>query len=236
MNMLAMIQHFCRRQSIPVPATVYGSTDDQILQLMALLEEEGTDLSGRGDWQGLTIEATHTTVAAESQGAMTTIAGNGFRYVKGNTIWDRNLRLPVYVLGGNDWQAGKAANITGPRYQARIRGGNLIAMPVPTAGHTWAFEYVSYNWILAADGTTYKKYFTADTDTFLLPEEILLMGLRWRWKKEKGFDYSEDFRTYEEMIRTTLGHDGLKKNLSMSDVPSGPTPGIYVPDGTWITP
>lgn len=234
MTMLTAIQYVCRRTNIPVPSTVYGSTDPQILQLMALLEEEGNDLAKRGDWQAITFEATHTTTAAENQGAITTIASNGFRKIKNNTIWDRTLRLPVFVLSGTEWQARKAVSVTGPRYQARIRGGNLIVNPTPTAGHIWAFEYVSKNWILDNDGTTYKQYFTEDTDTMLLPEDILIMGLRWRWKKEKGFDYAEDFRTYEVVVKEALGGDGMSKNLNMSNYCDGYSPGVIVPSGDWF--
>lgn len=238
MTMLTTIQYFCRRTNITVPSTVYGTTDPQIRQVMALLEEEGNDLAGRGSWQGLTFEASHTTIAAEDQGAIATIASNGFRYIKNQTIWDRTDRLPVLgPMDGQDWQAMKAVASTGPRYRFRIRGGKLIVNPTPAASHSWKFEYVTKNWILGADGTTYKQYFTLDTDTFLIPEELVLMGLRWRWKKEKGFDYAEDMRTYEMQVKDALGRDGGKPILHMdSDTRNGPQPGIFVPDGSWSVP
>lgn len=234
MSLLTVIQYFCRRSNLDVPATAYGSTDDQVRQLVGLLEEEGIDLASRGDWQELTYEATHTSLAAEDQGAIATIASNGFDHFKVDSFWDRTLRLPVFVLDGQEWQAVKAVSLSGPRYQARIRGGRLIANPTPTAGHTWAFEYISKNWILGADGTTYKQFFTLDTDTLLLPESLLLMGLRWRWKKEKGLEYAEDFATYEGQVRKALGHNGLKKALKMDGGSRGPSPGIVVPQGDWM--
>lgn len=236
MTMLTTIQNFCRRTNLTVPSTVYGTTDPQIRQILAILEEEGIDLSARGDWQQLTQEATHTTLAAEDQGAISTIASNGFSYIKNGTIWDRNLRLPVYVIDGPNWQAAKAMNLTGPRYQARIRGGKLICNPTPTAGNTWAFEYISQNWILGADGTTYKQYFTLDTDTILLPESIVLMGLRWRFKKEKGLEYAEDFETYESQVKDALSRNGMKRTLNMGNDAPMVSPGVVVPLGTWITP
>ncbi len=238
MSMLSTIQSHCRRTNLTVPATVYGSTDPQVLQMMALLEEEGNDLAKRGDWQGITFEAHLTTTAAEDQGAMTTIASNGFSYIKDETFWDRTDRLPVYgPLNDKEWQAQKAVVNTGPRYYYRIRGGELLVTPTPTASLDFRFEYVSKNWILAVDGVTYKNYFTADTDTLLLPEEIMLMGLRWRWKKEKGFDYAEDFRTYESQVGSALGRDGGKKTLSMSDDDCRTIgPGIFIPGGSWHVP
>ncbi len=235
MSLLTIIQAVAKRTAIPSPATVLGNTDTQIVQLQALLEEEGADLARRGAWQGITFEATHTTVATESQGAITSIATNGFNYIKNQTIWDRTDRLPVLgPIDSQDWQALKAVQMTGPRYQFRIRGGLLLVNPVPTAGHSWAFEYVSQNWILAADGVTYKQLFTLDTDTVLLPESLLILGLRWRWMREKGLDYSELFRTYEMQVKDALGRDGGKPILHCDEhAYQGPKPGIWVPPGNW---
>lgn len=208
-------------------------TDARILQLLRLLEEEGTDLSKRGSWEGLTNEATHTTLASEDQGAITSIATNGYRHIVNNTIWDRTDRLPIALLGSTDWQTLKAITNQGPRYRYRFRGGRMLVSPVPAAGHTWAFEYLSKNWILGADGVTYKQYFTLDTDTILLPEDLVLMGLRWRWKKEKGLEYAEDQRTYEMQVKDELGWDGSKSTLSMDDQRPETKPGIWVSDRSW---
>ncbi len=232
MTMLALIQRFCKRTGLTVPNTVYGSTDEQVAQILSLLEEEIEDLSGRGDWQRLTFEATHTSVATESQGAITAIATNNFRNFKNDTLWDRTESLPLEVIDGSDWQAEKGFSNTSPHYQVRVRGGELLATPTPVAGNTWAFEYVSWNCILDNDGTTYKQYFTEDTDTLLLPEPILLKGLRWRWKKEKGFEYEEDFNSYELMVAGELARQGVNKSLNLGDSRNNDR-GVVVSQGTW---
>lgn len=233
MSLLTVVQHFCERNNLNSPSTVTGATDGITIQIKALLEEEGADLAARGAWEGITLEATHTTVATESQGAIATIASNGFRDFLPDTAWDRTLKLPLGILNGVEWATQKGFATTSPRYTIRIRGGNLLANPTPTAGDTWAFEYVSKNWILGADGTTYKEYFTLDTDTMLLPESLLMLGLRWRWLKEKGFDYAEAFRTYENRVTQALGSNGLKKRLNMGGGRTDAKPGISVQQGNW---
>lgn len=232
MDMLSIIQEFCKRTNINVPTAVISSSDEQVLQVLGLLEEEGQDLAQRGDWQVLIREALHTTLNTEIQGSIDTIAP-GFDRFKPNTFWDRDLRLPVYILSNVDWQQEQATNITGPRYQARIRGNQLIADPVPVAGHTWAFEYITKNWITDSAGSNPSDEFVADTDLVLLPEKIVKTGLRWRWKKEKGFDYDEDFQTYEKMIAKSLGSSGLKKRLNMGQEIEEPKPQIYISDGSF---
>lgn len=236
MSLLTVVQRFCERNDINSPTTVSGSTDGQIVQIKALLEEEGNDLSKRGNWNELTFEATHVSIANEVQGTISTIASNGFRNIKPDTLWDRTLKLPLIISDDVMWAAQKGFATTSPRYAIRIRGNKLLATPVPTAGNTWAFEYVSKNWILGADGTTYKQFFTLDTDTIMLPEELVTLGLRWRWKKEKGFDYAEEFRTYENQVSQALASNGLKKHLNMSGSSMSKSFGVSIPQGNWILP
>jgi hypothetical protein len=236
-NLSTIVEDFCRRQGLPVPATVVGSTNPQILQIKALLEEEGDDLAMRHSWEGLVNEASFTTVAAETQGPMYSLADNGFWYIKNGTIWDRSTRLPVCgPVDSQDWQALKAVTVTGPRYQWRIRQGRLLVNPTPPAGESWYFEYVSKWWIIASTGTSVKRRFTMDSDFVVFPDDIILMGLRWRWKKEKGFDYAEDFRSYEAAVKDAMGRDGGKPIIHMDGYTGGPAPGIYVPDGSWQVP
>ena len=237
-TLLSVVQDLCKRQNLPSPSTVYGSTDQQILQMMALLEEEGNDLAARHNWQGITREASHTAIAAEDQGAIATIADDGFRFILNETIWDRTTKLPVCgPVSPQEWQNLKAVTSTGPRYRFRIRGGKLLVNPTATAGESWYFEYVSKNWISDAAGANFYARFNADTNIVLLPDDLVLQGLRWRWKKEKGFDYAEDFRTYEMQVKRAMGNDGGKARIAMDgDATSGPRPGIFVSPGSWNLP
>ena len=110
LSLLDIVQRFCDRTGIDTPTTVMQTGDAQIKQIRALLEEEGKDLAGRGDWESMIYEATWPTLAQENQGAMIDIAPNNFRWIKNNTIWNRTTKLPI--IGPTDsrsWQAQKAA-------------------------------------------------------------------------------------------------------------------------------
>lgn len=234
MSLLTLVQEFCGARAIPVPSVVVASTDPQVLQIRRGIEDLGDDLAKRGPWQELVVEKTFTTIAAEDQGATTTVFGSDFSYILSYEIWDRTQRR---VVAGpaepNEWQYRKAVNLSGPIHVYRIRRGKFLVNPAPTAGHTWALEYVSKNWILAADGTTYKSRFTADTDTLVLPEDLFRMGLAWWWKKEKGLAYAQEFAVYEENIANHMTRAGGLRVLDMGAREEPMRPGIFIPEGSW---
>lgn len=233
MSLLTMMQQVGRRIGITIPASVSSSTDLQIVQLMALANEEGQDLSARYPWGNLINESTFLSVATESQGAITTLAGSSFRYILNDIMYDRSLLRPVFgPLSPQEWQNLKSRNLTGPWSQFRIRGGNVLFIPTPAAGDTIAFEWVSKNWVtLAATGTS--PTWQADADTALIDEEIMAQGVMWRWKSAKGIEYAEDYNKYERLVADQMARDGGKPRLNLNGG-SGDLPfGVLVPIGSW---
>ena len=99
MALLGMVQTVCRRLGISVPVTVVGNTDNQIIQLLAIADEEGEDLGSQlaDGWQAQRREATFTMVAGADQGAMngTVVAAGDFRYIINDTLWNRTTSLPI---------------------------------------------------------------------------------------------------------------------------------------------
>jgi hypothetical protein len=71
----------------------------------------------------------------------------------------------------------------------------------------------------------------ADTDTGLMSENLMELGVVWRFKKKNGLDYSEDFRLYEQKLANLTSRVGGKKVLSMNG--AGTRSGIYIPEGSW---
>jgi hypothetical protein len=220
MSLLSVVQTFCKRSGLPVPSTVVTARDAQTIQVLALLHEVTEDLCDRWSWQALLREVTFTTVEGEDQGLITDIAPDFLRVLH-DTIFDRTTGSPLFgPLAAADWQARKAGAVTSPWGKYRIRGGHLLLSPKGVAGHTCGFEYMTARCIVGADGTP-RSLFAADDDTFILPESLLLAGLRWKWKSEKGLDYAEDFRRFEDLATNAAGRDGAKPQLSFSDAYDG---------------
>lgn len=218
MNLLTLVQDVADLLGIPRPASVYGSLDAGVRQLLQLANREGRELSARYPWQVLTNEATFTTVATESQGTLASIIGatQTLRSVVGDTLWNRTTGEPVCgPRDGRTWQAYKSQTFTSPLAEYRIRAGSLLMLPAPTAGQTVAFEYVSNCWLTDSTGATYRTGFAADTDVVLLDPEIMRVGLEWRWLQRKGFEYAESFASYERMVADAMARDGTKPTIIM---------------------
>jgi len=233
MSLLTMVQKAARRIGILSPSSVVGSSDLQITQLLAIAMEEGEELRDRYSWTYRQKEATFTTVATASQGAIVTLAGADFGYVINDTIWDRTTDEPIAgPLSPQQWQALQAFPVTGPYYQYRIRGGFLLFDPVPSAGVSCAFEYMSKAYCETSTGTDLTEW-AADTDVGLLDEDTMTAGIIWRWKQIKGLDYAEDFAKYERRVADLMARDGSKATLDMGAKSGARFPGIIVPQGSW---
>ncbi|WP_030538366.1 hypothetical protein [Sphingobium sp. DC-2] len=71
-----------------------------------------------------------------------------------------------------------------------IYGNQLRFSPAPQASGA-TFPYIS-NQIATAADTSPKSAFTSDTDSFVLPERLLTLGIVWRWRENKGLDATGD--------------------------------------------
>lgn len=237
MTMLTIIQDHCGRTGLPVPAGAQSSSDPQVAQMVGLLREFCDDMVTRKAWQTNQREATFTSLAAEDQGSIQLLAPYGFEGIFQETLYDRTQKLPI--LGGMDaaeWQGRKTLSFSGPLYQFRLRGDRLLFVPALPAGHTIAFEYYSSYFAVAADGITYQQYLINDTDRCTLGDRLPTAYLRWAWKKEKGFEYAEDFAAYERLVATKSARDASPQSVNLGRAEEGMRPGIVVPYGNWRLP
>lgn len=237
-NCITIIREAAKLCGIQPPNAAVSSTDLQVQQLVSLANEDGRELMQRHDWGALTKEKTFVTVATASQGDLVgdiLSSADNYDRVINETIWNRTTRLPVFgPHAPKEWQYRQAMTFTGPYPEYRIRGGELLFNPVPTAGQTCAFEYVTKNWVVNSAGDVFREGFAADEDLPLLDYGILLAGIRWRWKQAKGLEYGENFNTYERLVTSAMARNGTKRTLSLSGSTNpGIAPVVVVPSGSW---
>lgn len=232
MSLLTMVKSACRRIGVPPPNVVATATDATVMQLLELANEEGEALARYGDWRVLRKEKTFLTVAAETQ-TNGTLPSDWAGFID-DTLWNRSRRLRLYgPASSEEWQRWKAAStfpVTGTFY---LRGTAWLIQPTPPAGDTIAYEYRSANWCAASDGTAQSAW-ADDTDTGLISERLMSMGLIWRYKKGRGLEWEGDYDKYLFQAEQELAKDQPRRLVDMKD--GGPpirTPGLVVPEGAW---
>lgn len=235
MTLLEIVQRHCRRTGLTVPTLVVSSPEAQIQMCLELLHEDLDELTQRHKWQALSTEATWTSLAGSDQGALRTLApGIVNDWIIENTFYDRtgNQRF-VGPLNPQEWASLQSLGVSTNSHVWRILERSVRLDSAFPAGNTLAFEYISNKAVVATDGTTTKQYFTLDDDEPLLDATLHLAGLRWRWKREQGLSYDEDFRRYEEMVANAMGRDGGRRVIDGGKTIGVPNAGITVPIGDW---
>lgn len=236
MSCLGIIRAVTGRLSLTRPTVAVTSTDRNVLQFLELLQEGAEKLSKEGSpagWQSLQNEHTFITVAQQEQ-TNTPIPDDLRRFVPDsffNRTTNRKLTGP---LTPQQWQEVQIwPQLAAPYLAYRERLGTFLLDPVPPAGETIAYEYISSYWAMSSAGVA-KAMFTADEDETYLDEELLKLDLIWRWKQAKGLDYGEDMATFERALSLALGDDGGSGQLNQGGPGMGLPDWRYnIPDGSW---
>lgn len=151
-----------------------------------------------------------------------------FKAYINRTWWDRTNRWEL--LGPDSPQMDQwhrsGIVVTGPRRHWRQLGNSLNntyrLWPAPVEivnPLQLVYEYLSTNWVNMTGSTTStgtNSAFTNDTDTPFLDDRALIEGLKWRFKKIKGYGGWEDDRNdYIDVVDRLIGRDGAAGTLSM---------------------
>lgn len=234
MTCLSIIQRVTGQLLLPQPTAVWSSTDPQVIQLRELLNEEGEELRKWPDhrWNKLVIEGTFNTVATNLQTSLPA----DFDYIIPMTIWNRTMNRQVWgPMDEQQWERELAGpTFTSPYYAYMFRGGQIFLTPVPAVGNAIFYEYVSTNWVYnSGSSTPNASAFSADSDTSVFPEPLVQRGLRWRYLRANGLDYSQEYDSWMSMLLREIARDGGAQRISASERYPWNRRTPFIPLGNW---
>jgi hypothetical protein len=90
--------------------------------------------------------------------------------------------------------------------------------PGMNGGELLGFEYRSNAWAYNALGVA-KTSFTADTDTCVYPDRVMVLGTKLKYFEAKGFDTTALYRDYLAELETAMAQDMAAANLSFAPRP-----------------
>jgi len=203
--------------SLPPPSGLFSASSDATnTKLLRMITRTCRQLANVHDWTALRREHTFATVAQAEQTNAWPSDGDFRRFVRGS-IWNRTTTWQVMgPLSVDDWQAHQAQVTSRVHDAFIIRDGAFLMEPVPPAGETIAYEYVSKAVGTNAAADTYRLAFAADDDIPLIDDdELITLGVVWRLRASEGLDYSEEVREYDHRVATLRANDGGQRVINM---------------------
>lgn len=300
-TMLQLVQQVTNELGVTAPTYVAGNTNQDVIQILALMNATGYELLRRADWRELTKQYQFYTQYSNTTGNWTTSArtitgipstagldtsyqvqglgiGNAtyivsvdsptqitvnqdftqaggtnatvyFQKVKYDlpsdydsivprSVWDKSKRWEL--LGPEDaqqWEWLLSGYIsTGPRIRWRLLGSTFQIWPGTSTNELLSYEYRSQGWAAAADGSV-KNSFTADTDTCIYPDRLMVLSTKLKYFEAKGFDTTAMYRNYIEELGTVIAQNTSAANLSFAPRPGTVLIGYdNLPDSGYGTP
>lgn len=204
---------------VEVPTTIAGNTDEIAERSLALVNRTGKELARNFRFNELLIEKTFTTVASQASYSLATdLSITDFQKFALETQWDRSnnwlLRGPATPSEWQYFQSG--INPATVRSWYRKRGDAIEIYPTPSGTDTLAFEYYSSHWCRATGGGSTKAAFTADNDVGRLDEDLLTLGLKWRFLHAIGEPYDEAKAEFYDTAAELQGHSKGAVTVNMT--------------------
>ena len=161
----------------------------------------------------------------------------GYDRMISDTNWDRTDHWRnLGTKSSQDWQFLQGGIISiGPRERYRIYNNKFRIFQALTTVYNFSFEYVS-NWWVCATGSDQgsKAAFTADTDTCVFPDDLMLAGLKFYFLKAKKLDYAVELGEFMRSLSYCKAQDVPVSAMSLAPVGMNQLVGPWsVQDGNW---
>lgn len=219
-TLLEHISIVCAELALPAPTSVVGSSDSLMVQMLALANREGKTVSqmsfgNKMGWQAMVQTGVITLANGVSEYALPANMHHGITA----TFWDVNYRWQLLgPLSPQEFDVlVYGISPAGPRRRFRVTNGKMLINPVPglgDVGATLAFEYYTTAWCESATDTL-QTSFQADADTYLLDDDVMQLGIKWRYLRAKGLDYTEEREQWMASLLQAMAVDGFDRYLPL---------------------
>jgi hypothetical protein len=171
----------------------------------------GTRVASIDSGSQVTVDNAATESSGSSLGSITFIQESyalpsDYLGMVDQTEWDRSRRWQLLgPIDAQEWQVMRSGiSPVGPRLRFRLWLGKIFIDPPTAENASIAFEYVSNAYISSLTGNAQSE-FILDTDYPIFDEDMVELDLIWRFKRQKGFEYADDYRIAQNAINRDRG-------------------------------
>lgn len=232
MSLLSVCQNVLNITGWDELSTISGNTDKTAKQILAIANQELRSLGKRFDWRHCIVEYEFDTVVDQVEYALP----EDYEKLVKDSVYNKDeyyrLRSGVSEAQWNQWKHGLLGSISHQRYRITLDGVAPVFLlsPAPSSAESLVLFYKSSHFAYDNSNTA-KAQYENDDDRARIPEDVVEMGVLWRFKRAKGLDFSAELAEYNEMTKTrfaqTLGESELPipNNNFTPELTDG-----YVPD------
>lgn len=224
MTLLSMCQQVANEIGLPQLNQIVNSTDETARRLLAAAQRAGKvlasgkiyDISGKligvHSWGALRKQGTIILAdSTESYSIESDLNIAGFKRMLADTVFDKTNDNRVYYINAEEWNAIDSSYADGftINWYLYRRGDSLLVKPVPAstdAGTEIVFEYITDAFCESSSGADQTAWL-ADSDVGILSEELMELGIRYRYLMSVGAPYAEEYREYIEQVQIAVGED-----------------------------
>ena len=233
MTILSVIQEACAVIGLDVPESVFASTAREHIEMRGIANEIATRIgSDTHDWTKL---KTLATLSGDGVATGFALPADYLRMIKKASLWPSYSPFAKLTHSPDidQWLGLQVQNVRQLIGAWTIIGDQIQINPVVSAGHSVKFYYITKNIVKPAAGPA-RAVFTLDTDSFVLDERVLRLGMIWQWRANKGLPYSEDLANYEDALAVASGSDRGSNIITVRQRRGGlgaeiAYPGVIVP-------
>jgi hypothetical protein len=213
---LQIVQEVCRRTGQPVPGLLTASADAGVQELLGLLNEIGSEIAERYQWQCLTRRVHWTAPGTQLQGNVNTIFGANVEQINGATLWDSTEQK---VLKGSlpylDVQRLLNFTSLGVSPEYWIFNDQLFVAPAPAQTNQMNAFVRLNSWVRLSSGNLTNVLADDDAQT-CFDDELMILGLKARWRRNKGLAYVEDLNDFENRLANKSAQDRPRQVLHLA--------------------
>ena len=180
-------------------AMLFSSENAIVKQLKQIMFAAGNDIAGRTEWQKL-----HRDWNINGQETSVDLPDDFKEFQEGGAIrvfpsGDETRYQPVRLITDPMQWDMITARPSAQNY-ARISGGQLHFSN--GTGIAARARYISKFWNLNAGAAV-----TAANEMFAIPEDLLVRGMVWRWRRQKGLPFTDQQSEYEADLIEAISAD-----------------------------
>jgi len=211
--------------------SVYTSDDAFAMEMAELANDCAEYIAAQYDWRKL-----HTLKTQAGDGTTTAfdLPTDYDRMPIKAAVFRTSTTRPMCPINDLDaWLLNRLQSISSPEGEWIILGGQINTFPAMAATDNAKFYYIT-NLIVHPSAGSNKALFTADTDSFVLRENLLRLCMIWKWRHNKGYDYAEDMQNFEIALAQEIARDKGSHIIKVGParVPDGVSlayPGVITP-------